>query len=116
MSRCPVFDTTDLIGKEWTLVVLQEVALNGEKGFNFIFNRMKKISPKLLSLRLKELEADGIIQKELNTDKIPVRTKYRLTEKGEELYKITENLKMWHMKYCPHGTNCTTICAECPMY
>ena len=54
MYKCQLFQVADLLGKKWTIVIIQEVALNGCKGFNAVFNKLKGISPKILSKRLKE--------------------------------------------------------------
>ena len=53
MYKCPVFQAADLIGKKWSIVVVQEVALNGKKGFNAIHKRMGKISPKVAGYKIK---------------------------------------------------------------
>ncbi len=116
MASCPVFKVADLVGKKWTIVIVQEVALNGEKGFNAIFRRMKKVSPKLLAKRLKELEKAGIVEKKIFANKIPVRTSYKLTKKGKELEQIINRLKMWEMKYVS-GLGCNRKeCVNCPLY
>jgi len=106
MNKCPIFQIADLVGKEWTIVIIQEVALNGEKGFNAILNRMRKISPKLLSKRLKELEESGIIEKKVFANVAPFRTSYKLTKKGKELQEIITFLKKWQIKYNPDIQGC----------
>lgn len=112
---CPVFKVAGLVGKKWTIVVVQEVALSGDKGFNAIKRRMRKISPKLLSRRLRELEAEGIIEKSVAGYGANARTSYRLTMKGEELQKIISLLKEWHSantgKACPERE-----CVKCELY
>ena len=117
MYKCPIFQVADLIGKRWTIVVIQEVALNGRKGFNTIHNRMRKISPKVLSKRLKELEEKGILEKKVFTDKAPFRTSYKLTKKGEDLQDIVSNLKKWYMRYSDKILGCDRKeCVTCPLY
>jgi len=115
--KCSVLEVADIIGKKWTLVVIQEIFLNGEKGFNYIFKRMGKISPKVLSKRLKELEEGGLVKKSILANKIPVRTLYKLTKKGEDLQKIINSLKDWTAKYSKSYKNCKdSQCSECPLY
>lgn len=117
MYKCPVFQVADLIGKRWMIVVIQEVALNGEKGFNAIYRRMDKISPKLLSARLRELEKIGAIIRKVLADKAPLRTSYSLTEKGRELNEVLTLLKRWQSKYSPGIIGCERKeCVKCPLY
>jgi len=117
MDKCPIFQIADLIGKKWTIVIIQEVALNGKKGFNAIFNRMRIISPKLLSKRLKELEEKGILEKKVFTNVAPFRTSYKLTEKGKELQETITSLKKWQIKYNPLIQGCgRRECVKCPLY
>ena len=117
MYSCPVFKIADLIGKKWTIVVVQEVALNGKKGFNVIHRRMAKVSPKVLSTRLKDLQKAGIINREVRTDEMPLRTSYHLTKKGEELNEIISELRRWQVKHNPGIKGCERReCVKCPLY
>ena len=117
MSKCPTFQVVGILGKKWTVVLIQEVALNGENGFNAIFKRMKKISPKILSQRLKELENISIIEKVLINEKLPVRTKYKLTAKGKELQSIIESIKGCNIRYSDHQIECyKKECVKCLLY
>jgi len=117
MSNCQVFQLAGLIGKKWTIALMQEVSLNGDKGFNFISRRMKKITPKILSARLREMEGKGIVKREIfNKHKIE-RSRYTLTEKGKELQSIIENLKVWNMKYSGSYFGCNDKkCIDCKFY
>lgn len=117
MDKCPTFQTADILGKKWTIALMQEIVLNGEKGFNAIFKRMTKISPKILARRLKELEDSGIVEKEVLSDKVPLRTKYKLTKKGEEFYKIVQQIKLWSIKHSSLPHDCmNNECVQCPLY
>jgi DNA-binding HxlR family transcriptional regulator len=117
MYTCPVFGVADIIGKKWAIVVVQEVKLNGEKGFNAIHQRMAKLSPKILSTRLKDLEKEGIINRTVKTDKMPLRTSYSLTTKGQELNMIITELRRWQVKYNPKIMGCERReCVKCPLY
>lgn len=115
--KCPVFNVADIVGKKWTIVILQEVSLNGEKGFNYIFKRIGKITPKILSRRLKDFEEHGLIKKEVIANEMPVRTKYVLTKKGVELNNIINGMKQWCTKYdtslCDYASR---ECVKCPLF
>jgi DNA-binding HxlR family transcriptional regulator len=117
MYKCPVFQVADLVGKRWTIVVIQEIALNGTKGFNAIHSRMKNVSPKLLSARLKELKNAGIISKKILANEMPARTSYSLTEKGKELNKIITDLRKWQARHTAGLENCERKeCVSCHLY
>ncbi|MBI2546475.1 helix-turn-helix transcriptional regulator [Candidatus Woesearchaeota archaeon] len=114
--ECPTSAIADLIGKKWTIVLLQEIALNRDKGFNFIHERMQHVSPKILSKRLCELEKFGIIRKQAVAG-AQMRTKYRLTEKGRALYAIANDIKLWNVKYGQAPAGCEKReCVKCEFY
>ena len=115
-SKCGVFNIADLVGKKWTIVVLQEIEHNGDKGFNKIIGRMKKISPKLLAQRLRELEEDGIIEKKVITDRMPVRTVYKLTKKGKDLEEVIETMRKFNFNYSNQKSLCKHECVACSLY
>lgn len=119
MANCPVFQTMGLVGRKWTVPVLQEVASNGARGFNNLFYRLKRISPKVLTSRLRELEEAGIIERKVIAEP-QTRTAYHLTEKGRELQGIILQLRQWNTKYadCPEAVvNCgTQECVTCLLY
>ena len=117
MDGCAVAGTVHLLGQKWAPVVLQEVSLNGEKGFNALYRRMRKVSPKILARRLKDLEALGIIErKEIKTAR-QNRTSYKLTQKGSDLNDILSKLRQWNSRYTPEAKECgNRNCVECPLY
>ncbi|MBI4142079.1 helix-turn-helix transcriptional regulator [Candidatus Woesearchaeota archaeon] len=117
MQKCPVFKLADIVGKKWTIVILQEVALNGERGFNYVFERIGKISPKILSQRLKDFEKQGLVIKEILADEMPVRTKYVITQKGRELNELITMMKKWYSKYDSKVCDCDKReCVDCPLF
>ena len=115
-SKCPIFESADLIGKKWTIALLQEISANGDRGFNYIFRRLGKISPKILSRRLREMEISGIIERDISRNKAPARAKYKVTEKGAELQKIIGQLRKWQIRYSKEKFECSQDCVSCQMY
>ncbi|MBS3131034.1 helix-turn-helix transcriptional regulator [Candidatus Woesearchaeota archaeon] len=117
MYSCPIFRLSDIVGKRWTIPIIQEVGLNGKNGFNAIHRRMKKMSPRLLSTRLKELENEGIIERKVVVSEIPIRTSYTLTEKGKELQQLINKMRRWYSKYHPELEGCDRReCVNCHLY
>ena len=83
----------ELVGKRWTGAILL-VLLDGPLHFSGIRQLVPELSDRLLSERLKELEAEGIVERRV-LDGSPVRVEYRLTEKGQALEPAVRALKSW---------------------
>lgn len=113
MTGCHVFSATDLVGKKWTLVIIQEIALNKGTGFNFLLGRIGRITPKILSARLHELADSGFISKQENGART---TSYSITRKGTGLMRIFTSLKKWNETYNDAEGCSTRECATCPNF
>jgi DNA-binding HxlR family transcriptional regulator len=83
----------ELIGKRWTGAILL-VLMDGPCHFSQIRDLVPEISDRLLSERLKELEAEAIVERRV-IEGAPVRVEYSLTEKGEALEPVVRQLKAW---------------------
>ena len=83
----------ELIGKRWTGAIVL-VLLDGPLHFSGIRELVPELSDRLLSERLKELEAEGVVERRV-LDGSPVRVEYSLTPKGEALEPAVRALKQW---------------------
>src|SRR5215469_12642246 len=83
---CPVAMAAEILGSRWTIPVLREL-LCGSKRFNELLKGVPRMSPALLSQRLRDLEHAGIVTREQNASGGP---QYCLTEAGEDLRSIVE--------------------------
>ena len=83
----------ELIGKRWSGAIVA-VLLEGPLHFSEIRRLVPEISDRLLSERLKELEAEGVVERRV-LDGSPVRVEYSLTEKGKALEPAVRALKQW---------------------
>jgi len=83
----------ELVGKRWTGAILL-VLLDGPAHFSEIRALVPEISDRLLSERLKELEAEGIVERRV-LDGSPVRVEYAMTDKGRALEPTVHALKSW---------------------
>lgn len=93
-QRCrPYQQAIELIGKRWTGVVIMAL-LTGPRRFNEIAEQLGGASDRMLSERLKELEATGILERCVYPE-TPVRIEYRLTEKGRALAPVIEAIQQW---------------------
>jgi DNA-binding HxlR family transcriptional regulator len=89
----------ELVGKRWTGAILL-VLLDGPLHFSGIRQLVPELSDRLLSERLKELEAERIVERRV-LDGSPVRVEYSLTAKGRALEPTLGALKQWAHEYLP---------------
>ena len=91
-TPCPVVDSLEQIGSRWRLVVLHEL-LNGERRFNEL-KRETDANARTLSRVLDDLQETGFVDRRLEEDS-PVATYYSLTDKGESLAPVFEEIDEW---------------------
>ncbi|WP_435128243.1 winged helix-turn-helix transcriptional regulator [Halobaculum sp. D14] len=89
---CPVIDALEQVGSQWRLVVLHDLQ-DGEKRFNEL-KRSTDSSARTLSRVLDDLQELGFVHKRMEPD-APVATYYSLTEKGESLEPVFEEIEGW---------------------
>jgi len=99
MKTCPINNSFRIVGKKFTMLILRNMMHVGQKRFNQ-FLEIEDINAKILSARLKEMEKDGLITREVFHE-TPVRIEYTLTEKGRALEPILDQMAAYSMKYCP---------------
>jgi DNA-binding HxlR family transcriptional regulator len=91
---CPLFHhAIELIGRRWTGAILRALS-RGTDRFSILTETIPGLSDRMLSERLKELEAEGIVTRTVIPD-IPVRIIYQLTEKGEALGSVMDAIGQW---------------------
>jgi DNA-binding HxlR family transcriptional regulator len=83
----------ELVGKRWTGAIVM-VLLERPARFSEIKECVPDLSDRLLSERLKELEAEGMVERQV-LEGIPVRVQYLLTDKGMALGPALDSLKSW---------------------
>src|SRR3712207_78364 len=92
-ASCPVCRTADLVCGKWTLLLVRELA-EGTSRFCELERSLTGISPRTLSLRLRALEEEGIVERHTFPE-VPPRVEYALTEKGQALSPIIEDMRAW---------------------
>jgi len=91
---CPLYHRAiEIIGRRWTGVIVRAL-LAGNTRFTQIRSTVPGLSDRLLSERLKELEAEGIVDRRVMPD-TPVRIEYRLTAKGDALASVVVAMSAW---------------------
>ncbi len=95
-SLCPVIKASEVVGDKWTLLVLRELLL-GSTRYNQFQRALPRISPTVLSGRLKDMEANGLIVHVTTTGQ--KRGEYRLTPAAKELAPIVDSLARWGLRW-----------------
>lgn len=90
---CPVDKTLNLINKKWSIQIIRDLFF-GKKHFKEFKEDKPKLSNKVLSNCLKELEENGLIEKKVLST-TPVTTEYYLTEYGKSMNKVIYELAMF---------------------
>lgn len=88
----------ELIGKRWTGAILLVLLEQGPMRFSEVGSAVPDVSDRLLSERMKELEAEGIVRRNV-VDGGPLRVEYALTDKGLALEPAVRALKKWARAY-----------------
>ena len=96
-QQCPIARTLDLVGDRWTLLIIRDLFFGKSK-----FKEFLELSPgmptRMLSERLKSLEAHGLIERSVYCTH-PLRAEYRLTAAGRSLRPVLEALVAWGLDH-----------------
>jgi DNA-binding HxlR family transcriptional regulator len=96
---CPKVEAAfGLLAKKWTALIL--FSLNrGEMRFSEFEEAIPGISARLLSLRMRELEEEGLVNRRVRTGAAPISVTYSLTKKGASLSAILLDIAKWAKNY-----------------
>lgn len=115
--KCPVAESSRIIGKKWAIPLLEEIAYGKFLGFNKFLAKSKGLGPAILAMKIKELEKARLIKKLGPDHNNKMAAKYELTEKGMELYNLIVEIKKWNIKWNNAPDLCIQKpCTECPDY
>ena len=117
-KKCPVYTVMGFMGKRWTILVLLEL-FKGKKMWK-MYTELKKsllgITPKVLSMRLKELEKQGLVKHSVDSTEFPIKSKYRLTESGKDFVKVIKGVKNWGLRWKVKNEHCENMnCKHCDL-
>jgi DNA-binding HxlR family transcriptional regulator len=107
---CPTIDATQMLTKRWTVLLVKKL-LDGPQRFSEMEGSLL-ISGRILSERLRELEMEELITRNVYPD-IPVRVEYELTDKGRAMKPIIQEIEKWALawvKQRPEGN--LEMCAK----
>jgi DNA-binding HxlR family transcriptional regulator len=88
---CPVCATADIICGKWTILVIRDL-VEGRARYCELERSLEGISPRTLSLRLRALEEQGIVERRTYPE-VPPRVEYSLTAKGRALAPLIEDMR-----------------------
>jgi DNA-binding HxlR family transcriptional regulator len=100
-ETCPVCRTAEIVCGKWTLLVIRDLA-EGRSRFCELERSLRGISPRTLSLRLRALEEEGIVERHTFPE-VPPRVEYSLTPKGRALVPLIEDMRAYGRQW---------LCAE----
>jgi DNA-binding HxlR family transcriptional regulator len=99
-AQCPIKTTLGILGKKWTMLVMRDIGILGVDRFNRLLDSIRGLTPRVLSVRLKELEKEGFIQRIKEGKKSSMVVRWILTEKGRDalpiLLQFTAFGSKWH--------------------
>ena len=102
-DSCPVCRTAEIVCGKWTLLVIRDLA-EGRSRFCELERSLHGISPRTLSLRLRALEEEGIVERQTFPE-VPPRVEYALTEKGRALVPLIEDMRVYGSKWLCDGAD-----------
>ncbi len=86
-AQCPIRTSLGVLGKKWAMLLLRDIGILGVDRFNRLLDSNPGLTPRVLSMRLKELEKEGYI-KCVEKAKSPMIVRWSITEKGRDIIPI----------------------------
>ncbi|WP_252232506.1 winged helix-turn-helix transcriptional regulator [Clostridium sp. ZBS15] len=96
--RCTFEITIDLIGGKWKPIIIWHLGTKGIQRFNELKKALPKITQKMLTQQLRELEADNLVNRKVYPQ-VPPKVEYSLTDVGESLMPILSMMCKWGDDY-----------------
>src|SRR6266480_7013722 len=109
-DSCPVCRTAEIVCGKWTLLLIRDLA-DGRSRFCELERSLEGISPRTLSLRLRALEAEGIVERRTYPE-VPPRVEYRLTTKGQALVPLIEQMRRYGREWLLNGHQAASSAAR----
>jgi DNA-binding HxlR family transcriptional regulator len=106
-SCCPYYhEAIELVGRRWSGAIVR-VLMDGPMRFSEIVQAVPELSDRLLSARMKELEARGIVEREVHAGP-PLRVEYSLAEMGRALEPALTELEQWARRWLARRAGAAT--------
>jgi len=93
-QMCPRYEkAASILGKRWTGLIIRAL-MDGPRRFNELLKMVELVSDRLLTERLRELEAEGLVERTVYPES-PVRIEYSLTPKGQAMKSVVDAMQAW---------------------
>ena len=99
LAACPSRQLLARLGEKWTILIVNDLA-DGPKRFGHLHRRLEGVSQKMLTQTLRHLERDGLILRQVISDR-PIQVSYMLTPMGVDLLPVVAELKAWTQRHYP---------------
>jgi DNA-binding HxlR family transcriptional regulator len=96
--KCPIRTTLGVLGKKWTILIIRDIGLRRIVRFNRLLESISGLTPRVLSMRLKELEEEDFIEC-VEESRSPSMVIWRLTQKGKDTLPILMQLTAFGSKW-----------------
>lgn len=96
-GNCPIRDVLSRLGDKWSMLVLVTLNANGVMRFSDIHKAIEDVSQRMLTVTLRTLEADGMVEMKVYAE-VPPRVEYCLTDTGRSLIPHIEALIGWALE------------------
>lgn len=103
VQQCPrhyvlaLTDTLNVVSGKWKLLIIASL-LHGKNRFKDLQENIEKITPRMLSKELKELEINGLVERQVH-NQTPILIEYRLTESGKNITNVIDSMIDWGMMH-----------------
>jgi DNA-binding HxlR family transcriptional regulator len=97
-AECPIQASLGVLGRKWTMLIIRDIGFRRVDRFNRLLESIPGLTPRVLSMRLKELEKDGIIEC-VEDSKSPMVVRWELTQKGRDALPILISLVAYGSKW-----------------
>ncbi|WP_221392149.1 helix-turn-helix domain-containing protein [Dyadobacter sp. NIV53] len=100
MADCGIRNLLDRVGDKWSLMIMDILGSEGTLRFSELDHKIESISQKMLTVTLKSLETDGLVDRKMYPQ-IPPKVEYSLTDLGRTLLPAITMLKNWAVESMP---------------
>jgi DNA-binding HxlR family transcriptional regulator len=97
--NCPIRTSLGILGKKWTILIIRDIGVRKINRFNRILDSIPGLTPRVLSMRLKELEKEGLIECIEKKKSSTMMVLWRLTEKGKDTLPILMQMVAFSSKW-----------------
>jgi len=115
LAECPLHATFAAVGGKWKLTILYWLARETHH-FSALLRRLAPIAHKVLTEQLRELEADGLVER-IKSGPVPAPVHYQLTAYGRSVLPLVEDARLWGLAHLQRTrAPCAVMAAPTPLH